>query len=132
VSNLVLVISDDGKQDGQLRSALTKTASQCQVEFATSRAEIPAAQRPSLILLDLMLSREPAFDVLRWLRSEQRYQQIPVFVLGSEIVDHDVNEAYSLGADSCLRMEPASGDFEQIAQGIAAYASPMPSPARPS
>jgi hypothetical protein len=68
VSNLVLVIKDDGRQDGQLRSALTKTASQCQVEFATSRAEIPAA----------------------------------------------------------------SGDFEQIARGIAAYASLMPSPARPS
>lgn len=103
MSNLVLVISEDGQQDGQLRSALTRTASHCQVEFAASRAEIPTTHRPSLILLDLMLSREPAFDVLRWLRSEQRYQQIPVFVLGSE-----------------------------IAQGIAAYASLMPSPARPS
>ncbi len=111
MNNLVLVISDDCKPGGQLRSVLTKTASQCQVQFAASRAEIPAAHRPSLILLDLMLSREPAFDVLRWLRSEQRYQQIPVFVLGSKIVDRDVNEAYSLGADSCLRMEPASGDF---------------------
>ncbi len=118
--------------DGQLRLALTETAPQCQVEFVCSREEIPPAYRPSLILLDLMLSREPAFEVLRWLRAEQRYQHTPVFVLGSEIVDHDVNEAYSLGANSCLLMKSVRDGFDQLAQGIAAYASLIPNPALPN
>jgi len=132
MSNLILVISDDRNPDGPLRLALTKTAPQCQVEFAGSREEIPPAHRPSLILLDLMLSREPAFDVVRWLRTDQRYRHTPVFVLGSEIVDQDVNEAYSLGADSCLLMRSVSDGFDQIAQGITTYASLIPSPALPN
>ena len=132
MSNVILVISDDRQPDGRLRVALTKTAPQCQVEFAGSRAEIPETHRPALILLDLKLSREPAFDVLRWLRTEQRYRQTPVFVLGSDVVDQDVNEAYSLGANSCLLVRPVSDGFDQIAQGIAAYASLMPSSALPN
>jgi DNA-binding response OmpR family regulator len=132
MSNLILVISDDRNPGGPLRQALTKTAPQCQVEFVRSREEIPPARRPALILLDLMLSREPAFDVLRWLRTEQRYQHTPVFVLGSEIVDQDVNEAYSLGANSCLLMRSRSDGFDQIAQGIATYASLITSPSTPN
>ena len=132
MSNFILVISDDRSPDSQLRLALTKTAPQCQVEFVASREEIPPAHRPALILLDLMLSREPAFEVLKWLRAQQRYQHTPVFVLGSEIVEHDVNEAYSLGANSCLLVKSVSDGFDQIAQGIAAYASLITSPAQPS
>jgi DNA-binding response OmpR family regulator len=132
MSNFILVISDDRNPDSQLRLALTKTAPQCQVEFVASRDEIPPTHPPSLILLDLMLSREPAFDVLRWLRSEQRYRHTPVFVLGSEVVDQDVNEAYSLGANSCLLVKSVSDGFDQIAQGIAAYASLITSPALPN
>lgn len=132
MSKLILVISDDRNVDGPLRLALTETAPQCQVEFVRSREEIPPAYRPSLILLDLMLSREPAFEVLRWLRVERRYQHTPVFVLGSEIVDHDVNEAYSLGANSCLLMKSVSDGFDQLAQGIATYASLIPNPALPN
>jgi DNA-binding response OmpR family regulator len=132
MSNLILVISDDRNVHGQLRLALTETASRCQLECVASREEIPPAHRPALILLDLMLSREPAFEVLKWLRSQQRYQHTPVFVLGSEIVEHDVNEAYSLGANSCLLMRSIGDGFGQIAQGIATYASLIPSPAQPS
>ena len=132
MSNLILVISDDRKVDGRLRLALTENAPECQVEFVGSREEIPPAHRPSLILLDLMLSREPAFDVLRWLRTEQRYRHTPVFVLGSEIVNQDVNEAYSLGADSCLLIRSLSDGLDKIARGIATYASLIPSPALPN
>jgi DNA-binding response OmpR family regulator len=118
--------------EGQFRLALTETAPRCQVEFVGSREEIPPAHRPSLILLDLMLSREPVFDVLKWLRAQQRYEHTPVFVLGSEVVEDDVNEAYSLGADSCLLMRSMSDGFNKIAQGIATYASLIPSPAQPN
>jgi CheY-like chemotaxis protein len=79
-----------------------------------------------------MLSREPAFDVLRWLRTEQRFRDTPIFVLGSEVIDQDVNEAYSLGADSCLLMRSVSDGFDQIAHGIATYASLIPSPTLPN
>ncbi len=122
MSNLVLVVSDDRGADRQLQLALTKAAPECSAEFVSSIDEIKTSGRPTVILLDVKLSRERAFDVLRWLRAEQDYRQIPVFVLGSDFVAHDANEAYALGANSCLQRS-ARDEFEPIAHAIGAYTS---------
>jgi DNA-binding NarL/FixJ family response regulator len=127
MSHSILLISDDNGMDDQLRLALVKTTPQCQLKLAGSREEVKALPAPSVILLDLMLSHAPAFDILRWLRNDQGYKHVPVFVLGSEIIDHDVNEAYALGANACLLKRAGSEALDPIAQGIAAYASLLPS-----
>ena len=64
---------------------------------------------------------EPAFDILRWLRAEPRFKQVPVFVLAPQSVD--VNEAYALGANSCFIRNQRDAELEPIMDGIAAYAS---------
>jgi CheY-like chemotaxis protein len=126
MSNLIVLMSDEAGENDRLCLALTRTAPQCQVAFAGSRDEIKALRTPALILLDLMLSGESAFDVLRWLRSEQRYRDIPIFVLGSPVMDTGVNEAYALGANSCLLKGPEPEAVDTLAQSIATYASLMP------
>jgi DNA-binding response OmpR family regulator len=128
MSHLILLISDDQSADQRLRLALAKTTPECQLGSAGSRAAVRAFPAPTVILLDLMLSHDPAFDVLRWLRAEEVYKNVPVFVLGSEIIDHEVNEAYALGANACLLKRPAPDGLEPIAQGIAAYASLLSKP----
>ena len=125
MSSLIVLMSDGAAADCQLGIALTRTAPECQVAFAGSREEVETLRTPALFLLDLMLSRESAFDVLRWLRTEQRYRNTPVFVLGSRIVDRDINEAYALGANSCLLKGSATEGLETIGQSIATYASLM-------
>jgi CheY-like chemotaxis protein len=80
-----------------------------------------AQQAPCLILLDLMLSSESPFEVLRWLRAEPRFRHVPVFILGSKVVDHAIDEAYALGANSCLLKESELNGFETIIRAIAAY-----------
>jgi DNA-binding response OmpR family regulator len=128
MSHLILLISDDESTDRQLRLALTKTTPECRLASASSREEVRAFRAPTVILLDLMLARDPAFDVLRWLRVEKQYKDVPVFVLGSEIIDQDVNEAYTLGANACLLKRRTDEGLDPIAQGIAAYASLLPNP----
>jgi DNA-binding response OmpR family regulator len=122
MNNIVLVVSDNQGGDPQLERALMQAAPECRAKFASSIEEIKASDRPTIILLDLTLSRQSAFDVLRWLRADRQYQQTPVFVFGSEIVEHDANEAYALGANSCLRRSARDG-FEPIAHAIGAYTS---------
>jgi phosphoserine phosphatase RsbU/P len=127
MKNLILLVSDDGATNRQLRLAVTRTAAAAlRVEVADSRARIEALRTPRVILLDLMLSKEPAFDVLRWLRSEERYKELPVFVLGSEDASNHVNEAYALGANSCLLKDSAGEQFQRIAEGLATYANLVP------
>src|SRR3954451_22731786 len=52
---------------------------------------------PRLVLLDLKLPRLSGFEVLSWLRKEERYSALPVVVLSSSNHDVDVKRAYSLG-----------------------------------
>jgi DNA-binding NarL/FixJ family response regulator len=128
MSHVILLISDDKSTDQALRGALMNTTPVCELRSADRREAVRALPAPAVILLDLMLSRDPAFDVLRWLRAEDVYRHVPVFVLGSEIIDHEVNEAYALGANACLLKRSTSEGLAPIAQGIAAYASLLPNP----
>jgi CheY-like chemotaxis protein len=117
----VLVVSDDSATDVSLRDAFTHSAPDCNVHIARTRKEIEGLNPPNLILLDLMLSSEPPFDVLRWLKAEPRYTEVPVFVLGSSVIEHEINEAYALGANSCLLKENEPIGLEKIALAMATY-----------
>jgi DNA-binding response OmpR family regulator len=117
----IVVVSDDSGTDRQLRHAFKQSAPECNVGVVRSRGELDALHPPSLIILDLMLSHEAPFDVLRWLRTEPRYQQVPVFVLGSEIVDHEIDEAYALGANSCFLTETEPQGLERIVRAMVTY-----------
>ena len=118
MTNVILLVSDEDRADCPLQRALTKTAPEFKVELVDNREGIEALRTPSVILLDL--SQERALDVLRWLRTDPRYKQVPVFVLAPRA--DDVTNAYALGANSCLLKQPAQ-KLEPIAEGIAAYAS---------
>jgi DNA-binding response OmpR family regulator len=120
MTNLILLVSDDHNASGEFRSALTRTSRKLRLELATQRAEIEGMDIPILILLDLMLARESATGILRWLRTEPQYQAVPVFALALRA--GDVKEAYALGANSCIVQE-GRGGLAPIAHGIAAYAS---------
>jgi len=57
---------------------------------------------PSLILLDIKLPRQTGHDILKWIRENPQFKQVPVIVLsGSELKD-DIKQAYVAGANSYL------------------------------
>ncbi len=53
---------------------------------------------PSLILLDLNLPRESGFDVLEWIRGQNRFVSLPVIVYTSSLNAEDCAKAQRLGA----------------------------------
>src|SRR5215469_18016747 len=57
---------------------------------------------PQLILLDLKMPRVSGFDVLAWLRSDDKLKVLPVVILTSSNHDADIKRAYDLGAKSYL------------------------------
>ena len=115
------MISDDSGIDQQLRLVFTRTTPECKLWIVRNRKEIEALRPPNLILLDLMLSSEAPFDVLRWLRTEPRYTHVPVFALGSKIADSDIDEAYALGANSCLLKDSEPQGLEKMVRAITTY-----------
>jgi CheY-like chemotaxis protein len=126
MNHLILLMSGSGGPDHPLHRALINAAPDCRVESVWNCEQIAGFHQPALILLDLQHSYEPALEVLRWLRAEKRYRNVPVFVLGSDAGDLSVNQAYALGANSCLVVKSEPDSLEPIARGIGIYASLMP------
>ncbi len=63
------------------------------------RAKFPL---PDLVLLDIKMPACDGFEVLRWVRHQLQFAQIPVVMLTSSDEIRDVNLAYKLGANSFL------------------------------
>ncbi len=66
-----------------------------------------AEKLPVLIVLDIELARAEEFILLKKLKSEPRYQVIPVVVIGTLNDSADLNQCYGLQANACL-IKPAS------------------------
>jgi CheY-like chemotaxis protein len=64
-----------------------------------NRQEFPA---PGLVLLDLRLPRVPGLEVLKWMRTQPAWTQLPVIVYSSSDQDSDIESAYRLGANAYL------------------------------
>jgi CheY-like chemotaxis protein len=76
----------------------------------SNRVEFPL---PKLVLLDLKMPGLDGFEVLKWIRSQPGLKSLIVVVLTSSDHIQDVNQAYSLGANSFMA-KPM--DFENIVE----------------
>jgi two-component system response regulator len=119
-AEFILLVGDDPATHRELESAFARTAPHVRLDAVRSCEEIEALRTPGVILLDLMLTHEPPFSVLQWLKAQLRYEGIPVIALGSDVLQQDINEAYALGASACLLKNRDS--LDHVAGGIAAYA----------
>jgi CheY-like chemotaxis protein len=57
---------------------------------------------PHVVLLDLKMPRVNGFEVLTWMRSEEKLRRLPVIVLTSSNHVDDLKRAYEAGANSYL------------------------------
>ena len=76
---------------------------------------------PNLVVLDLKMPRLSGFDVLAWLRQEEKCHWLPVIVLSSSNHEADVKRAYSLGANSYLVKPAAFDTLVEIVNAIWQY-----------
>ena len=76
---------------------------------------------PTLILLDLKLPKVSGLEVLRAIRAYPDFRIVPIVILTSSAEDHDIHEAYSLGANSYI-VKPVDFDsFIEVARQIELY-----------
>ena len=64
--------------------------------------EAGKAPRPGLILLDLNMPRMDGREVLKILKSERSFRDIPVVVLSTSRLDVDIVRSYELGVNSFI------------------------------
>jgi CheY-like chemotaxis protein len=76
---------------------------------------------PSVVLLDLKLPKVSGLEVLRAIRSHPAFGTVPVVVLTSSAEDNDIQEAYSLGANSYIVKPVEFEKFIEVARQIELY-----------
>jgi DNA-binding response OmpR family regulator len=82
---------------------------------------------PDLVLLDLKLPLKSGFEVLEWIRAQDRLQNLPVIILSSSEHERDRERAFGSGANFYM-VKPVSigGMVEVMKQVQANWLSPFP------
>jgi len=70
---------------------------------------------PKVVLLDLKLPKIDGLEVLRQMKADTRTHNVPVVILTSSREEHDLQEAYRLGANSYI-VKPV--DFVQFNDAV--------------
>jgi CheY-like chemotaxis protein len=76
---------------------------------------------PELLLLDLKMPKMTGFDVIQWVREQPTLSALRILVLTSSEELQDVNNAYSLGANSFLVKPHDFEDFMGLSRIIRDY-----------
>lgn len=76
---------------------------------------------PCLLLLDLKMPMMGGFEVLEWIRSRPRYQQLPVTILSASTNGDDVAHAYNSNANSYLVKPDTFSALVEMVSKIKSY-----------
>lgn len=76
---------------------------------------------PDVVVLDINMPVMTGFDVLRVLKTDPRWESIPVVMLSTSSGRHDVDTAYSLHANSYLVKATDFSDFLEQVDHFLAY-----------
>jgi CheY-like chemotaxis protein len=77
-----------------------------------------SAQRPDIILLDLNLPLMDGREVLRDIKSNPGFKQIPVVVLTTSKAEDDICKSYDLHANCYITKPVEFEDFIRVVQSI--------------
>lgn len=69
---------------------------------------------PSLILLDIKLPKRNGLEVLREIRANKQFNNIPVVMFSSSDIPDEINKAYALGANSFVEKPKNYPEFRRL------------------
>jgi CheY-like chemotaxis protein len=118
---MVLLVEDSEEDYLLLKRAFKRASTNAKLHWVTSSAEarlkiMPDERPPSFILLDLHSPTISAsLDFIRWVRAHRTWKRAPIILMTGEIAPTDLDAAYELGINSCLK-KPS--DFDQLTQMV--------------
>jgi len=130
----ILLVEDDADDVFFISDALRRSGielplnvvndGQAAVDFLRETAERATHAedlRPGLVLLDLNLPRKTGLEVLRWIRQESVWKTLIVIILTSSTSESDIEQAYSLGANSYIIKPSDATKLRELGQLLKQY-----------
>lgn len=103
----VVLVDDDPDYVFLVEQAFSDCTPACNLNVVPGGSELftwleANSSRPHMILLDINMPASTGFDVLRTLRSVDRYKLIPVVMLTVSDRRQDIAQSYAIGANAYL------------------------------
>ena len=130
----ILYVDDDQNDVMLLRHAMRRTCLSLDLRAvhdhesacAYLEGQGPYADRqefpfPTLVLLDLKMPRQHGFEILQWIRSQNRLCRLPVVILTASNHAPDIEHAYHLGANSYLIKPVDIVELVEMVRGMLSY-----------
>ncbi len=120
----ILIVEDNEGDQDLLQEAFKESALAINPIFADTADKaqsILKKEKPSeikLIILDLNLPRKNGKDFLRELKTDQKFQQIPIIIWTSSTVTTDISECYELGANCFLTKPSTFNELESTIKSL--------------
>jgi len=89
-------------------------------------AKADGALRPDLVLLDMNLPRFGGLEVLRRIRADQRFDDMPVVILTTSALKEDIETMLQLGANAFVTKSEAGFHLEKKIQMLFSQQSVQP------
>ncbi|MBB1285587.1 response regulator [Flavisolibacter sp. BT320] len=103
---LVFMLVSDHDDRFLTSSTLEELGHNVPIRFLSNLAELFVAlkeETPSIILIDYNLAPDPGIEVLKKLKTDERYNMIPVVILTDSPHWHYHAQCYSLGASTVIK-----------------------------
>jgi CheY-like chemotaxis protein len=122
---LIIAVDDEADDVFFLRHILQKTSCEHRFQpFGNGEAAVvgltavaqpaDAAMLPTVCFLDVKMPGMTGFDVLRWIRSQQALDAMPVIMFSSSDDPRDVDGARELGAQGYLKKYPTVSAMQTV------------------
>lgn len=99
----ILIIEDDQLVANIYRNKFALEGFQAETAADGDKGvEIARTFKPDAILLDLVLPRVTGLEVMRQLRSEKGFENVPIIVFSNTYLSNMLQEAWKAGATKCL------------------------------
>lgn len=109
-----ILLVDDSEADARIfETALRDASSRARtywvgtgteaLEFLEQRGRFQKAGAVKIVVLDLHLPGQNGFETLRQIKSDPNLARTPVIVLSTSTAQHEIDLAYSLGANAFFR-----------------------------
>jgi two-component system cell cycle response regulator DivK len=103
VTKKILVVDDNQVSRELIREVLNSPGQVVlEAENGEEALEKILAERPDIVLLDIQIPAFDGFEVLRRLRSDPRFDNLPVIALSAYAMQCDYEKALKLGFDDYI------------------------------
>lgn len=111
MNRFVLMLEGDGDDRYITQQTLSELGIEITLEFSSNSDEffnLLSKEKPALILIDYNSGPENGFEVLKKLKSNSSYNDIPVVILSDSNLPKYKNECYQHGASSFIKKPDTS------------------------